>query len=572
MFMKKYILKYKFSFIFNIIAIILESAFSIAIALMLKEIVDTATMKDLNKFKIIIKYSVLVFSINYIIIYLRKIVQARFMKKIMIKLRQDVFKNILKEDTRQFLQKNSSEYVSIINNDLAIIERDYFLGIFIIISSAFSFIFAVITMIKLSIYMAIGVFTTSIVLVIIPQFYNKKLGIYKNDYSNALSNITIKLKDMLLGFEVIKCFNIDTNIEKQFKKCNNDVENKKYRLSVFAGIIATISSFFSFLIFFTAVSIGTYLSIKDMISIGTMIAAMQLMNNILNPIGRITSAFNQFSSVKPIQRKVSKILEYSNGQEVGIDKSSFNNSLEFKNVSFDFNNNDILKDISFKVNKGSKIAIVGASGSGKSTILRILLKYYQDFVGEVLVDGVDIRDIKSQELYNLITMIHQNVFLFDNSIKENVVLYQEYSKEELIDTLKVTGLSGFVEKLPHKENSLIGENASSISGGEKQRIAIARALIRKTPILLLDEINAALDNKISYEIENDILQIKDLTIITVTHKLNKNILKQYDTIIVIKDGNIVEKGTFDDLITLEGHFCTLYTLQYKTEQFVGDIK
>ncbi len=208
-------------------------------------------------------------------------------------------------------------------------------------------------------------------------------------------------------------------------------------------------------------------------------------------------------------------------------KDSFDKSIEINNLSFSYNEErEILKGIDLSINKGEKVAIVGRSGSGKSTLLRLLLRYYDDYDGEILIDGINSKDIKLSSIYEMMSTIQQNVFMFDDSIESNIALYGNYSDEEIDNAILESGLKTLIDSLPNGKNSSVGENGSNLSGGEKQRVSIARALIKNTPIILLDEATTSLDAETSFEIENSLLDIDGLTSLVVTHKLNPELLKK----------------------------------------------
>ena len=213
------------------------------------------------------------------------------------------------------------------------------------------------------------------------------------------------------------------------------------------------------------------------------------------------------------------------------------------------------------INKGEKVAIVGRSGSGKSTLLRLVLRYYDDYAGKILIDGRNIKDIKLSSIYELMSIIQQNVFMFDDSIEANISLYGDYTDEEIDRVIKLSGLKSLIVSLTNGKKTMVGENGSNLSGGEKQRISIARALIKNTPIILLDEATANLDAETSYDIEDSLLDIEGLTSLVVTHKLNPELLKKYDKIIVLENGKIIEEGNFYKLMEQKGFFYNLYSIE-----------
>ena len=286
------------------------------------------------------------------------------------------------------------------------------------------------------------------------------------------------------------------------------------------------------------------------------------MNYIVNPILSFSAIINKIKAIKPINEKLEAIIEESNGEDSGIVKDSFDKSIEINNLSFSYNEErKILKGVDLSINKGEKVAIVGRSGSGKSTLLRLLLRYYNDYNGEILIDGIDSKDIKLSSIYDMMSIIQQNVFMFDDSIESNIALYGDYSDEEIDKAILESGLKELIENLPNGKNTSVGENGSNLSGGEKQRVSIARALIKNTPIILLDEATASLDAETSFEIENSLLDINGLTSLVVTHKLNPELLKKYDKIIVLESGEVVEVGSFEELIEKKEFFYSLYSLE-----------
>jgi ATP-binding cassette subfamily C protein len=317
---------------------------------------------------------------------------------------------------------------------------------------------------------------------------------------------------------------------------------------------------FGFLMFFAAMGIGTYLIILGVITVGAMLAAVQLMNNIVNPIVNISSRLNKLKSIKLIEEKFLQIINEQKQEDTGIEKLSFEKEIKFDKVEFSYGDRKTLNGVDLTFAKGKKYAIVGGSGSGKSTILKLLLRYYENFKGGISIDGVQHKAIRKEDIYKLISVIQQNVFMFDNSIRDNIALFQDYNDAEVQRAVELSGLKDFVGSLQGGVNSSVGENGCNLSGGEKQRVAIARALIKNTPILVLEEATSALDNETSYSIENSMLSLPELTCLVVTHKLMEEVLRKYDGIVAVKDGVVVEEGSFEELMNRKGYFYSLYSV------------
>ena len=230
-----------------------------------------------------------------------------------------------------------------------------------------------------------------------------------------------------------------------------------------------------------------------------------------------------------------------------------------KDVTFHYEKGKpVLQGISVQFEAGKKYAIVGGSGSGKTTLLNLLMQTYENYGGSIQYDGVPLSRILSDSLFQTVSLVQQNVFVFNDTIYNNVTLYKTFPEQDVQSAIKRAGLSELVHR--HGKDYVCGENGSALSGGEKQRISIARALLRKTSVLLMDEATATLDEITANEIMSSILSIKDLTGIVVTHRLDENVLKQYDRIIVLHNGKVEECGTFEQLLEKKGYFYSLYTV------------
>ena len=559
--MRKYLFKFKISFLLTIIFIILAAILNVALAAVVKIIVQIAENRNIHQFKIIIFVIVVYLILLFITGVLKKFFQANLIKKIMFALKKDIFSKIIDKDISNFNSENTAQYISVLTNDLKIIESEYYNNILDMIYSAFSFFMASSLLIMVNFYIALGVFIATIITIFVPQVLSKKLQEKNAQYSNELANFIVKIKDIFSGFEVIKCFNIKDRTCNEYNICNNNVEKAKFDFSLVKGLSHSLALVLGMMMMLTALGLGAYFTIIGTITVSTMLGATQLMNNIANPIIELSSYINILKSIKPLEEKINMIMETNNLDKGTICKKSFDNNIEFKNITFAYDDKVILDNISLKIEKGKKYAIVGESGSGKSTLVKLLVKYYNNYKGNILIDGLSNREIFTEYLYKIISIIHQDVFLFDGTIKENITLLNQYTEDEIYKALKLSGLYDTINSFANSIDTLVGENGSSLSGGQKQRISIARALIRKTPIIILDEATAALDGETSYNIENSMLNIKDLTAIVITHKLSKELLKKYDYIITIKNGKILEIGTFENLINKKGYFYSLYNIQ-----------
>lgn len=289
-----------------------------------------------------------------------------------------------------------------------------------------------------------------------------------------------------------------------------------------------------------------------------MIVCVQLTNHIVNPLMFAIESYGKFKSVDKILNKIENTLISEENVET-TEIKDFNNKISLNDVSFKYDDKKVLENINFDFEKGKKYALVGLSGSGKSTLMKLISKRIKANEGKIYIDGTDLDEISRNSIINLISTINQNVFLFKGSIYDNITLFsRDYSEEKVKDVILKAELGKYLDRLYDKE--LISENANNLSGGEKQRISIARSLIKDTKIILADEILSSLDNEIAFSIEKGLLELENITLISVTHRLIKENLKQYDKILVLKDGKIEEKGNFEELMSFDSYFKKLYTI------------
>lgn len=558
----KYLFKYKLLFFTRVLTISLAALSVICFDFMMGFIVDIFSNGETEKFVPIILASIFLIILLFVTECVDGYVMSSYIKNTVNYLRCDIFTKILNKDMKDFFLDNSGKYISILYNDIKIIEDSLLNNIFLVISSFISFIISLLFLFSISPSIVIFIVIFGILGFVIPNALSKKLIIEKNNYSHNLEEITSVTKDLFSGFEVIKGFNIGSKINTIFKNSSNTVESTKKKCSILESIIKGFSLSFSVTVYLGVLILGGYLMYKGEISVGTAIIIIQLSTHIVGPVKTSISLINQIKSVSLIADKIDEILYDSCEDIEEISLPKFENSIEVKNLDFSYTNDrKALNNINLTFEKNKKYAIVGESGCGKSTLIKLLMRYYKDYNGDILIDNKDIHKIFSNDLYKNMSMIQQNVFMFDDSIKENIKLFANYSDEEVLSICDRSGLSNLISRLPDGINSLVGENGNRLSGGEKQRIAIARSLINNTKILILDESTSALDNETAYNLESSLLSINDLTLIVVTHKLIKNILLNYDEIIVMKDGMVIEKGSFDYLISLKGYFYSLYYLQ-----------
>ena len=540
--------------IFNILVPLINIAFAYSI----KGIIDSGMSKNKEDLtQAILVGAVVIFiyaGLNFISFRLRN----KLVRKIMARYKNKVFQSILDRDYREFSKETSGKFISILTEHMKKIEQDYLHQYFNISKNLSLMIFSLIAMFIGNWFLTLLVIIVSIIAMLISGFIGKKSAFIQNRVMIAEQTYLAKIKDIIAGFLVIKSFNVKEAIYQDYSYVSENLEEiyfTKGKFDVLSNVISQLSGMIVFLVAFGG---GMYLVFNGYTSIGSVTAIVQLVNFVVMPVNEVGVGITKFreGQVTLEAFEVQDVLEF----QMGKTKEYFDEVITFSNVDFSYPNTEgrIFNHLSLKIQKGEKIAIVGRSGSGKSTLLNLLLRFYEVTSGHILIDNQDLQDISIESLYNLMTVVQQDVYIFDDTLKANITLNQSFTEYDIKQAVQQSGLESYVLENELGLQVLCGENGSNLSGGQKQRLSIARALIRKTPILLLDEATSSLDNQVTAEIENSILKIQDLTALVVTHKLNELILKKYDRILFMKDGRIVEDGSFDDLMDRKGEFYKLF--------------
>ena len=556
--MKQLIKNHQTAFYAFMIFNILVPLTNIAFAYSIKGIIDSGMSKNKEDLtQAILVGAVVIFiyaGLNFISFRLRN----KLVRKIMARYKNKVFQSILDRDYREFSKETSGKFISILTENMKKIEQDYLYQFFHISKNLSLMIFSLIAMFIGNWFLTLLVIIASIIPMMISGFIGQKSAHLQNSAMIAEQKYLAKVKDIIAGFLVIKSFNVKEIIYQDYSHESENLDEVyfiKGKFDILANIISQLSGMIVFLVAFGG---GMYLVFNDYTSIGSVTAIVQLVNFVVMPLNEIGVGISKFreGQVTLEAFKVYDVPEFQKGKT----KEYFDEVITFSNVDFSYPNAEerIFINLSLKIQKGEKIAIVGRSGSGKSTLLNLLLRFYDVTSGDISIDNEDLQAISMESLYNLMTVVQQDVYIFNDTLKANITLNQSFTEHDIKQAVQQSGLDSYVLENDLGLQALCGENGSNLSGGQKQRLSIARALIRKTPILLLDEATSSLDNQVTAEIENSILKIQDLTALVVTHKLNELILKKYDRILFMKDGRIVEDGSFDDLMDRKGEFYKLF--------------
>ena len=561
-FKRRLFYKNKMCFIASVIMTIVMSFLNLMISWLIQQIMDSMANQNMQSVvrcawiaaSVVIAYTVA--NAVYRAVY------PRFLQRAMQQYRDYAFSRLTQKSLRSFSKEGTALYVSALTNDCTSIENNYLAATFTLIEFLFCFLGALIMMLYYSPVMLVLAVALSFLPVAVSMTAGNRLTEQEKEISKKNERFVSIVNELLSGFPVIKSFRAEAQASRLFSQRNEQAEEAKKNkrrteqlislLANDAGIIAQMGIFLA----------GAWLAISNKgVTAGVVIVFVQLMNYILNPISQVPLLWSNRKAAIALMEKLSDALS-ENVREEGREKLNvFSEKIEVKDLTYGYEpESPVLKDLDVQFDAGKSYAIVGGSGSGKSTLLNLLMGSSSNYQGEICIDSVSIKNIESESLYQLMTSVQQNVFVFNDTIRNNVTMFHEFSDKEVTLALERSGLSEFIEK--RGEDFVCGENGANLSGGERQRISIARALLRKSPIILVDEATAALDAATARAVSFSILNLVGMTRIVVTHRLEEAILRRYDKILAMKNGTICEQGNFDTLMQQKGQFYSLFQIAH----------
>lgn len=486
--------------------------------------------------------------------------QPRFLERAMRQYKDFAFKKLIGKSISSFRDESAAGYLSALTNDAASIETNYLAQMLAMITKAVTFIGALLLMCRYSLLMTAIAAGLTVLPLIASLLTGNRLQAVESRVSERNGEFTAALSDCLAGFTVVKNFRAEREIFRLFAQSNKALEHEKFtgrRIKTLVGMIGAVTGIFAQLGVFIA---GVYLSMKGgSMTPGAVVLFVNLMNFIISPIAELPGLLACRKAALGLVDKLAAALERSSSREGSETLNRLEHGIRLENVSFAYEpGKTVLHGINAEFEAGKAYALVGGSGSGKSTLLNLLMAAETNYSGHILADGIELSDISTESLYGTIAAIQQNVFVFNASIKDNVSMFRDFPKTEMDEAIARAHLGALIRE--RGEDYLCGENGSGLSGGEKQRISIARSLLKKSSVLLADEVTAALDAQTAHRVSSDILDLQGITRIVVTHTLEESLLRRYDKIFVLRGGRIEEAGSFADLMANKGYFYALFTV------------
>ena len=486
--------------------------------------------------------------------------QPRFLERAMRQYKDFAFKKLIGKSISSFRDESAAGYLSALTNDAASIETNYLAQMLAMITKAVTFIGALLLMCRYSLLMTAIAAGLTVLPLIASLLTGSRLQAVESRVSERNGEFTAALSDCLAGFTVVKNFRAEREIFRLFAQSNKALEHEKFtgrRIKTLVGMIGAVTGIFAQLGVFIA---GVYLSMKGgSMTPGAVVLFVNLMNFIISPIAELPGLLACRKAALGLVDKLAAALERSSSREGSETLNRLEHGIRLENVSFAYEpGKTVLHGINAEFEAGRAYALVGGSGSGKSTLLNLLMAAETNYSGHILADGIELSDISTDSLYGTMAAIQQNVFVFNASIKDNVSMFRDFPKTEMDEAIARAHLGALIRE--RGEDYLCGENGSGLSGGEKQRISIARSLLKKSSVLLADEVTAALDAQTAHRVSSDILDLQGITRIVVTHTLEESLLRRYDKIFVLRGGRIEEAGSLADLMANKGYFYALFTV------------
>lgn len=486
--------------------------------------------------------------------------EPRFIEKAMRQYKDFAFQKLTEKSISSFRAESTAAYLSALTNDAASIEADDLSQLLSVITKAVTFFGALAMMLWYSPLMTAIAAGVTVLPLIASLLTGGQLQAAEKRVSDQNRDFTAALSDCLGGFSVVKTFRAEKEIFRLFAESNRALEQEKFsrrRLKALVGMIGATTGIIAQLGVFLA---GAYLALTGKgLTAGAVILFVNLMNFMIEPVAELPALLAARKAARGLIAKLADALEQDEVQPDGVQIAPLMRQLRLEDVRFSYDGEtEILRGVSAVFDAGKAYAIVGASGSGKSTLLNLLTTPGMAYAGKILLDGTELRTVSPESLYETVSVIQQNVFVFNASIRDNVTMFRSFPPEELAQAVRRAQLESLLAE--RGEDYLCGESGSGLSGGEKQRISIARSLLKHASVLLADEATAALDAQTAHQVTDDILSLSGVTRIVVTHTLEQAALRRYDGILVLKDGRIAESGSFDDLMAQKGYFYALYTV------------
>lgn len=523
---------------------------------------------NFNKLHTILITLLILYIISAIFNYVQGVVVSKISAKYTMDLRRKVNRKMEKLPLKYFDKKSHGEVLSLITNDIDKISQNLSNALTETVTCIVALLGMLIMMFSINVIMTLAIIIILPICMMLTIKIASKGQKYFTYRQEGLAKVDTKVEEMLRNHNIIKVFNSEDKILKDFNKENDSLANSTWKSNFIGGIMHPIMMLIGNLSYVVIAFLGGLFVIKGKITVGNIQSFITYAKNFTNPIGNLASIMTELESMIAASERVEDYLleEEEKKLENPVLLENVKGNITFDHVKFGYDENKpIIKDFSAYVEKGKKIAIVGPTGSGKTTLVKLLMRFYDVNSGSILIDGINIQDVDRNELRKNIGMVLQDTWLYSDTIMENIRYGKlDATDDEVIEASKEAQVHHFIQTLPNSYNMQINEETSNISEGQKQLLTIARAILRDPKVLILDEATSSVDTRTEELIQKAMDSLmKGRTSFIIAHRLST--IKNADLILVLKDGDIIEQGTHEELINMHGLYNSLYYSQFESE-------
>lgn len=523
---------------------------------------------DMDKIKSIATLLACLYIISAIFSYVEGLSMIKVANGYAKKLRSSISEKINKLPLKFFDHNLSGDILSRVTNDVDTIAQSLNNSLSTLVSSITLFIGSIIMMFATNYIMAITAIVSSLIGFILMFIILNKSQRYFTARQRELGKLNGYIEEIYSGLNVVRSCNAKDETINEFDKLNDKLYDCNRKSQFLSGLMQPIMGFIGNFSYVAVCIVGALLVSKSVISFGVIVAFIMYVRLFTNPLSQIAQAMTSMQSTAAASERVFGLLEEvemdsENDITKKLDKHKVKGNIEFKNVKFGYDKDKIIiNDFTAKVKAGEKIAIVGPTGAGKTTMVNLLMKFYDINDGDILIDGTSIRELKRDNIHSLFTMVLQDTWLFNGTVKENIIYNQKnVSNKKVEDVCKVVGVDHFIKTLPNGYDSIISDN-DSVSSGQRQLLTIARGMISDSPFLILDEATSNVDTRTEELVQKAMDKLmENKTSFIIAHRLST--IKNADLILVMKDGNIIEQGNHNELMKKNGFYANLYNSQFE---------
>ena len=522
---------------------------------------------DFGKIASILIFLIILYIISALFSYVQGFIMTGISQKYTYQLRKKVSIKINKLPISYFDKKTHGEVLSIITNDIDTMSQSLNQSATQLITSITTIIGILVMMLSINVTMTIVAILILPIASLITMFIVKHSQKYFAKQQEYLGHVNGKIEEMYSGQNVIKVFNAENKVLKEFEKDNTYLSNVGWKSQFFSGMMHPIMNFIGNLGYVIIAILGGYFTILGKITVGNIQSFISYTKNFTNPIAQLAQVSNMIQSMIAASERVFEFLDEKEEKEVKnpLKVDNIEGNVTFDHVKFGYNEDQIIiKDFSANVKKGQKIAIVGPTGAGKTTMIKLLMRFYNVNDGSILVDGKNINDFKRSDLRHIFGMVLQDTWLFSGTIMENLRYGNlDATDDEIIEAAKKAHVHHFIQTLPDAYNMQLNEETNNISQGQKQLLTIARAILANPKVLILDEATSSVDTRTEILIQKAMDELmKNRTSFIIAHRLST--IKDADLILVMNNGDIVEQGNHEELLNKKGFYYNLYNSQFES--------